>query len=156
MSGAPAPGTVLVVDDEERNVRLIAVILKSHGYRLVTAGGGAEALERAAAAPPDLIYLDVLMPGMNGFDVCRRLKEDHRTAAIPVVLVTALTDREARLEGLRHGAIDFLGKPVDATELMIKTRNLVRLKRCEDALRRHGVPLDDLPSGEGAPKVCSD
>jgi putative two-component system response regulator len=135
-------GSVLIVDDEEKNLRLIGTILKSYGYSYGTATSGPEALEKAAAAPPDLIYLDVMMPQMNGFEVCQRLKANPLTATIPVVIVSALSDRESKLEALNHGVIDFLSKPIDPTELMIKTRNLVKIKKYEDALKLHGENLE--------------
>jgi len=136
-------GTVLIVDDEEKNRRLIGTILKSYGYHFETAVNGPEALEKAAAAPPDLIYLDVMMPLMNGFEVCQRLKANPLTATIPVVMVSSLSDRESKLEALGHGVIDFLSKPIDSTELMIKTRNLIKIKKYEDALKQHGASLED-------------
>ncbi len=138
-----AQGRILVVDDEEKNIRLIGTILKSYGYHFDTAVSGPEALEKAVSSPPDLIYLDVMMPQMNGFEVCQRLKENPLTATIPVVMVTALTDRESKLDALNHGVIDFLSKPIDSTELMIKTRNLVKIKKYEDALKQHSAHLEE-------------
>jgi putative two-component system response regulator len=138
-----AQGHILIVDDEEKNLRLIGTILKGYGYRFETALSGPEALEKAAAAPPDLIYLDVMMPQMNGFEVCQRLKANPLTATIPVVIVSALSDRESKLEALNHGVIDFLSKPIDPTELMIKTRNLIKIKKYEDALKLHGAHLEE-------------
>lgn len=161
MSDAATPGNILLVDDEEKNLRLIGTILKSYGYRFATATSGPEALEKAAAAPPDLIYLDVMMPLMNGFEVCRRLKANPLTATIPVVMVTALTDRETKLDALNLGVIDFLSKPIDSTELMIKTKNLVKIKKYEDALKLYGANLEaevrrrvaDLYQSRGAVKA---
>src|SRR3990170_1933806 len=105
--------SILIVDDEERNLRLLGVILANYGYAFETAKNGIEALEKTQAYKPDLILLDIMMPEMDGYETCRRLKEDALTRHIPVVMVTALADREAKVKGLEAGANDFLTKPVD-------------------------------------------
>ena len=104
---------ILVVDDLEQNVRLLEAKLTLEYYEVLTAGDGATALKIAGEERPDIILLDVMMPGMDGFETCRRLKADPVTAHIPVVMVTALSDTEDRVRGLDAGAEDFLTKPVD-------------------------------------------
>jgi len=126
---------VLVVDDVDLNVRLLAAKLASEYFEVLSANNGATALAMAEAELPDIILLDVMMPRMDGFEVCRRLKANPRTADIPVVMVTALSDVADRLRGLEAGADDFLTKPVNDIALFARVRSLVRLKRMMDELR---------------------
>ncbi|HEU4603784.1 MAG TPA: response regulator [Steroidobacteraceae bacterium] len=118
---------VLVVDDDQDMADFLAHMLQSEGMQADTAADGATALSRAVASPPDLIMLDVLMPGLNGFDVCRQLKSDPSTALIPIVLITALDDSESRVRGIEAGADDFLSKPVNREELLARVKTLRRL-----------------------------
>src|SRR5882724_11284147 len=126
---------VLVVDDVELNVRLLTAKLASAYFEVVSADNGPAALEMVEAELPDIILLDVMMPRMDGFEVCRLLKANPVTADIPVVMVTALSDVSDRLRGLEAGADDFLTKPVNDTALFARVRSLVRLKRMMDELR---------------------
>src|SRR5439155_9491662 len=126
---------VLVVDDVELNVRLLAAKLASEYFEVLSADNGPTALAMAEAELPDIILLDVMMPRMDGFEVCRRLKANPRTTDIPVVMVTALSDVADRLRGLEAGADDFLTKPVNDIALFARVRSLVRLKRMMDELR---------------------
>jgi two-component system cell cycle response regulator len=123
---------VLVVDDIEVNVRLLEAKLLSEYYDVLSAPDGPRAIELARTAGPDLILLDVMMPGMDGLEVCRRLKADPATRFIPVVMVTALSDMADRLRGLEVGADDFLTKPVNDIAMFARVRSLVRLKRTLD------------------------
>jgi two-component system cell cycle response regulator len=126
---------VLVVDDVELNVKLLEAKLSSEYYQVIPAYNGPSALELADSQLPDIILLDVMMPRMDGFEVCRRLKENPRTVDIPVVMVTALSDISDRLRGLEAGADDFLTKPVNDVALFARVRSLVRLKRMMEELR---------------------
>jgi two-component system cell cycle response regulator len=126
---------ILVVDDIESNVRLLEAKLTAEYYEVLTAPDGPTALAIAASELPDIVLLDVMMPGMDGFDVCRRLKEDPATRHVPVVLVTALDGRADRVAGLEAGADDFLTKPIDDVMLFSRVRSLVRLKAVIDELR---------------------
>lgn len=126
---------ILLVDDNRINIALLEARLAREYYQLITAMDGPAALALAASESPDLILLDVMMPGMDGFEVCRRLKANATTAHIPVVMVTALTDREHRVEGLRSGADDFLTKPVNEMALIARSRSLIRLKQMTDEWR---------------------
>src|SRR5882724_2022095 len=126
---------VLVVDDVEANVKLLEAKLAGEYFEVMTASNGPRALELADAELPDIILLDVMMPRMDGFEVCRRLKANPRTVDIPVVMVTALSDVADRLRGLEAGADDFLTKPVNDIALFARVRSLVRLKRMMDELR---------------------
>jgi two-component system cell cycle response regulator len=126
---------ILVVDDIESNVRLLEAKLSAEYFEVLTAYDGPTALAIAGSERPDIILLDVMMPGMDGFQVCRRLKEDPTTRHVPVVLVTALDGRADRVAGLEAGADDFLTKPIDDVMLMARVRSLTRLKGVIDELR---------------------
>jgi putative two-component system response regulator len=126
--------TVLVVDDIEANVELIRTLLSRDGYNVVTATNGEQALELVAARHPDLVVMDVLMPKLSGYEVCERIKHNPATRLTPVVLITALHEREHKIRGITAGADDFLTKPVDPSELKARARSLVRIKRYTDDL----------------------
>ena len=126
---------VLIVDDERRNVELLKVMLAPEGYVLLAASNGEDALALLADQQPDLILLDLMMPGMDGYQVAARIKGNVATKNIPVIMVTALDDRHARMHGLNAGAEDFLTKPVDRAELCVRVRNLLRLKTYGNKLR---------------------
>lgn len=130
----PETAMVLVVDDEPANVALLQAYLEAEGYQVMAAYRGEEALEKAFARQPDLVLLDVLMPGPNGFEVCRRLKADPRTHFVPVVIVTALQALEDKIAGAEAGADDFLTKPFDHVELLARVRNLLQIKHLTDKL----------------------
>lgn len=131
---APLGGTILVVDDQQVNATLIETILAPQGYEIISASDGERALELVAARPPDLILLDVMMPGVSGFEVCTRLKEDERTRLIPIVMVTSLSDMQDRIRGIEVGADDFLSKPFHPAELSARVRSLLKLKQYTDEL----------------------
>jgi adenylate cyclase len=135
----PAPH-VLVVDDMPANVRLLEAILEPAGFSVSSASSGPEALEQVVADPPDLVLLDVQMAGMNGYEVCRRIRENEATALLPVVMVTS-HDTEARIDGIRAGADDFVTKPFHKQELLLRVRSLVRIKRYHDTIRAHEAEL---------------
>jgi putative two-component system response regulator len=127
-------GKVLVVDDEPANVRLLTTLLTREGYTVVTASDGEEGLAMVASSHPDLVLMDVVMPKLSGYDVCERIKHNPSTRLTPVVLITALHQREHKIRGINAGADDFLTKPVDPHELKARAHSLVRLKRYTDDL----------------------
>ncbi len=131
---------ILVVDDEPANVRLMQAILTPRGYDLLTASSGEQALAMIAEAPPDLVLLDIVMPGLNGYDVCRRIREQTDTAYLPVVMVTASGD-EQKVMALEAGADDFLSKPVNQSELLARVASLARIKRYQDTIKRQASEL---------------
>ncbi|MBA4270462.1 MAG: PleD family two-component system response regulator, partial [Methylobacterium sp.] len=130
---------VLVVDDIITNVKLLEAKLSAEYFDVVTALNGPDAIAICERGEADIVLLDVMMPGMNGFDVCRRLKSEATTAHIPVVMVTALDQPGDRLKGLDAGADDFLTKPLDDTALFARVRSLVRLKSMTDELRNRAL-----------------
>lgn len=139
---APRRQTVLIVDDEPRNRLLLDAMLKPEGYLTMTAANGDECLALLARHPVDLILLDYMMPGMNGCEVAVMLKADPLTRKIPIIMVTALDDRNAKLAGLNAGAEEFLSKPVDRAELWVRVRNLLRMKEYSDLLENHNQTLE--------------
>jgi class 3 adenylate cyclase len=142
MTGKDAvPPCVLVIDDEPKNAKLLADLLAHRGYRTEQAHDGLEGLRMARTLRPDLILLDVLMPGLDGFEVCRRLKNDEATQATPVVLVTLLDAKEDRVKGLEAGADDFLTKPPMQAELFARVRSLLRVKAYYDEVARQRSEL---------------
>jgi len=122
-------GRVLVVDDQDANRLLMRELLESQGHEVVEAVDGTEALQRVGEIAPDVVLLDIGMPGMDGFEVCRRLKADPATAPIPVLLVTAMAQRDQRLLGIGAGANDYITKPVDRSDLSLRVRNAIRMRQ---------------------------
>ncbi|KQW53041.1 guanylate cyclase [Nocardioides sp. Root1257] len=134
------PTRVLVVDDQPANVRLLDAILTPLGYDVPTASSGEEALEAIAERAPDLVLLDIVMPGMDGYEVCERIRERPETAYLPVVMITASGD-EQKVQALQVGADDFLTKPIDRNELLARVASLARIKRYQDTIRRQASEL---------------
>ena len=135
---------VLIVDDIPTNLRLLEAKLTAEYFTVQSAQSGRVALELAESDPPDIILLDVMMPEMDGFEVCRRLKANPRTAPVPVVMVTALSDTEDRVKGLEAGADDFLTKPVNDLTLFARVRSLVRLKMAMDEWQAREATCDQF------------
>ncbi|RMG67773.1 MAG: response regulator [Nitrospirae bacterium] len=125
---------ILIVDDEKTNLKLLSAILAPEGYEIYLAENGFEALEIVKKENPDLILLDIMMPEMDGFEVCRRIKADKTTKTIPVVMVTALTDKKDKVKAADAGADEFISKPVDRTELQIRVRSLLRIRQYQEEL----------------------
>jgi putative two-component system response regulator len=138
LAGASAPGRararVLAVDDQPENLELLAAILEEDGFEVAFAADGAAALRAVEASPPHALLLDVMMPRIDGFEVCRRLKSSRATCFIPVVLLTALSDVESKVRGLEVGADDFLNKPFLRAELLTRLRSLLRIRSLRDQL----------------------
>jgi putative two-component system response regulator len=137
-------GTILVADDQLSNRELFYELLTDEGFEVVTASDGVEAINQLSRVAVDLVLLDVLMPKMSGFEVCEKIKADADTYLIPVILVTGLSDKENRIEGIRAGADDFLTRPVDRTELLARVRSLLKLKHRTDELERAEAVLFSL------------
>lgn len=143
-SPGEAVGHVLIVDDESFNRELLNAILKNKGHQTSEAENGEKALEIVNTRPVDVVLLDVMLPVLNGFEVCRRLKANPQTVHIPVILVTSLSDRRDRLMGIEAGAVDFLIKPVDIQEVLLRVRNAIYAKRLYDRLQESYQKLKDL------------
>lgn len=141
------PQRILVVDDENAARLALETLLRREGFELRGAADGATALAECATFRPDLILLDVLMPGMTGLEVCRRIKATPETRLTPVVLITGLSDTEDRIQGINAGADDFLSKPIDFNELLARTRSLLRLKQYTDELENAEAVLLSLAYG---------
>src|SRR3954447_1559222 len=131
---------VLVVDDQPVNVRLLEAILEPRGYDVRTASSGSEALAAIDADDTDLVLLDIVMPGMDGYEVCRAIRERPATAYLPVVMVTASGD-EQKIQALEAGADDFLAKPINKSELLARVASLARIKRYQDTIKRQSDEL---------------
>ncbi len=137
------PAKILVVDDTLKNVKLLADLLAVKGYSVVTAESGREALAQLEAERPDLVLLDVVMPEMSGYEVCRKIRENAATRILPVVMVTALDPAEERIKGIEAGADDFLAKPINQAELLARVRSLLRIKQLHDQVEAQAVELAD-------------
>ena len=135
---------VLVVDDNQQNLELLQAYLEDMDCRAVPAHDGPEALEIVAKDPPDLILLDVMMPRMSGFEVCRRIKNDPRTSDIPVIMVTALNEFGDIERGIDSGTDDFLSKPVNKLELLTRVKTMLKLKHLTDKLERTLAYLNEI------------
>jgi class 3 adenylate cyclase len=135
---------VLVVDDDEANRTLLRDPLETHGYEIVEAENGEQALQSVEQRPPDVVLLDVMMPRMDGFEVCRRLKQDARTAHIPILMVTALSERMERMMGIAAGASDFLSKPVDLQEVILRVGHAAHSKHLFDDLQAEHARAEHL------------
>jgi two-component system cell cycle response regulator len=153
-------GRILVVDDVKANVRLLEARLGAEYFEVRSADNGEDALKVLASWPCDIVLLDVMMPGIDGFEVCRRIKSDPRSAHIPVILITALDRTDDRIRGLRAGADEFLTKPVNDVALVARVKNLVALKRVTDELRLRAQTGSQLglaspfdPAGEGEARL---
>lgn len=139
-------GKILVVDDLEPNLRLLEAKLKSEYYTVFTAKNGMDGIAIAKEKSPDIILLDVMMPGIDGFETCRLLKNDPETSGIPVVMVTALTEQEDRVKGLEAGADDFITKPIDEFHLFARVRSLIRIKELFDELKLRDKTMSSFGS----------
>jgi cyclic di-GMP phosphodiesterase len=134
---------ILIVDDEEMNRVLLGRLLAEAGFHADTADRGETALEMIAAHAPDLVLLDLSMPGINGLEVAARLKQDPSTSQIPIIMITALSDRQSRMDALNRGIEEFISKPFDPTELLVRVRNLLRLKEFSDRLSHYSADLEE-------------
>ncbi|MDZ7667762.1 MAG: response regulator [Desulfotignum sp.] len=134
---------ILLVDDEDSNLSLLTRWLVPLNYDIELAANGEEAVQKAKEWRPDLIILDIMMPVMDGFEASRILKTDPETKNIPIIMVTALHDRHSRLKGLNAAANDFLSKPIDQSELIIRVKNLLKIKAYEDFMLKHNQTLEE-------------
>jgi len=139
-----AKSLILAVDDISKNLQVVGTLLRREGYRIVPATSGAQALERVRAETPDLILLDLMMPDMDGLEVCRRLKADALTRPIPVIFLTASNEMEHLVQGFEVGALDYVTKPFNPPELLARVRTHLELKNARDTIVRYGQELSRL------------
>ena len=132
---------ILVVDDEPKNIRILQILHEAKGYIVIAATHGQEALDQVKEASPDLILLDIMMPRMNGYEVCERIRADEETQFVPIVMVTALTEAKDRIKAIEVGADDFISKPFDSLEVIARARSLLRVKQYHDALKQANQEL---------------
>jgi class 3 adenylate cyclase len=137
-----APARILVVDDTPANIKLLGDLLAAKGYAVSTAPNGEEGLARIAAEKPDLVLLDVMMPGISGYEVCKRIRADAATSLLPVVMCTSLDPQQERVKGIEAGADDFLSKPVNQAELFARVKSLLRIKALHDELAAMNAGLE--------------
>jgi len=136
-------GRILVVDDQRANVEMLAGVLTARGYEVLTATDGESALEQVRRHNPDIVVSDILMPQMDGYELCRRLRGDPATTLLPVILVTSLDPLQERVNGIDAGADDFLSKPVNWEELFARVRSLLRIKRLQDEVKAWNAKLEE-------------
>jgi adenylate cyclase len=137
------PAKILVVDDTPKNVKLLADLLSVKGYSVTTASSGPDALAKVEPEKPDLVLLDVVMPEMSGYEVCRKIRENPARGILPVVMVTALDPGEERVKGLEAGADDFLTKPINQVELLARVKSLLRIKELYDTIQAQAGQLSE-------------
>jgi DNA-binding response OmpR family regulator len=137
-------GTILVIDDSQASLRLLSEVLTAEGYQVTPANSGELALATVAANPPELIMLDIQMPGLNGFEVCRRLKAGPESRDIPIIFISAFGESGERVEGLKLGAVDFVNKPFQREELLARVRIHLELRRLRVRLENQGADLRRL------------
>ncbi|RUM49747.1 MAG: two-component system response regulator [Hydrogenothermus sp.] len=133
---------ILIVDDDDKNRLLFKVILRKEGYQTIEAKNGKEGIDKILEEQPDVVLMDIMMPVMDGFTATEILKNDERTKHIPVIILTALSEREEKLKGIEKGANDFLTKPVDAQELLLRIRNHIQIKNYHDFLKNYNETLE--------------
>ena len=138
---------ILVVDDTPMNVKILADVLTFKGFNVVTAGGGNEGLAKVASEMPDLVLLDVMMPDLDGYSVCRAIRANPATALLPVVMITALDPASERVKGIEAGADDFLAKPINQPELLARVKSLLRIKGYQDTIEQQRSELAALNAG---------
>lgn len=143
-----AGGKILVVDDNAQNLELLVAYLEGLDCQIATAADGLEALEKVQEDPPDLVVLDVMMPRMSGFEVCRKLKSDPQTREIPILMVTALTEMVDIERGVDSGTDDFISKPVNRLELVTRVKSLLRVRHLKSELERTLAYLSDVESSQ--------
>ena len=141
--------TILIADDTEQNVELLQAYLDELGCRVVTAYDGQQTLDQVAAAKPDLILLDIMMPKMSGFEICRKLKGDPATRDIPICMVTALNEEGDIEKAVVAGTDDFLSKPINKWELLTRVRSLLRVRHLQNALERTLSYLEEVDQVRG-------
>lgn len=144
MSGSDRPASLMIVDDNRIDLAMLEAILSSQGYEVIAYERGEDALEAAVQNPPDLILLDILMPDMDGFEVCRRLKADWLLWKIPVIFISALEDSENKVRAFTEGGTDYVTKPLQRQEVLARVRTQITMSRMQEELQERNLRLEDL------------
>jgi diguanylate cyclase (GGDEF)-like protein len=147
------PANILIVDDVEDNLEILGDLLTFEGYNVVTARSGASALKQIQESRPDLILLDILMPGMDGYEVCEKLKTDESTRDIPIVFVSSLTDIESKVKGFKVGGIDFINKPFQHAEILVRVNTHITMLRLRENLEKKNAELEHLANTDYLTKL---
>ena len=142
----PSSANILIVDDVEDNLEILGDLLTFDGFNVQTARSGESALKRVQEARPDLILLDILMPGMDGFEICERLKADPKTGDIPVVFVSSMTDVESKVRGFKCGGVDYINKPFQHAEILVRVNTHITMLRLRKDLEMRNAELERLAS----------
>ncbi len=137
----PLKGTLLIVDDNLKNLKSLLGLLKDMGFGLIVAQNGEEALERVSHPLPDIILLDVMMPGLDGFETCRRLKANEVSREIPIIFMTALTDVGSKLKGFEMGGVDYVTKPIEYQEVIARLNTHLTIRRLQQSLEEKNAEL---------------
>ena len=143
MSPEQRPAKILIVDDNKENLNLVAYFLKPQNYHIITAMDGFEALQKVESEKPDIILLDIMLPKIDGFQVCERIKKDPSTKFIPIIMITALKELKDKIHSLEVGADDFISKPFENVELLARVKSLLRLKEYHDELMQKNKELEE-------------
>jgi len=147
---------ILVVDDNSKNLQVLGNLLRDNGYKPVLAENGAEAVEFSRKTPPDLILLDIMMPDMDGIETCRRLKEQDATRDIPVIFITALTEIPDKLNAFDVGGVDYIGKPFQPAEVLVRVKTHLTIRQLQQRLQRQNTTLADQNDQLNALNVSKD
>ncbi|MDX1639459.1 MAG: response regulator, partial [Balneolaceae bacterium] len=135
--------TILIVDDSAQNVRLLSHVLKKEGYEIQTTPGGREAIEKVEEWTPDIILLDIVMPGLDGYEVCERLKNREKTASIPIIFLSALSETDSKVKGFEVGGVDYITKPFQREEVLARIDLHVRLRQLQQTLKEKIDALEE-------------
>jgi len=147
--------TILIIDDSKTNIGILSAVLESYGFQTITARNGKMGIQRVIFSKPDLILLDIMMPGLNGFETCLRLKSDDRTKNIPIIFMTALADIESKLQAFEAGGVDYITKPFEKAEVLARVKTHLTIRRLQQELEARNRELAALVHIDGLTKIAN-